>query len=83
MVAHLILIFVMNVSDFGMTFDCFLVATIVFRNMKFIFFLFRFDFCSADLAAQLLCISRSLLDIFAALSLIVGPLARQVSRDVA
>ena len=58
-------VFVMNVSDF----ESFFVARVVFIIiMNFIFLIFSFDLRSADLAAQLLRISRDLEDTFAALS---------------
>ena len=81
-VAGLILILVINVFDFYWSFNPFFVATIVCVDMKFIFVWFSFILRSADLAAQLLCISRGLFDIFAALCFKVEPLARQVSRNV-
>ena len=76
MVADLILMLVMYVYDFDRSFDFFFVASIVFINMKFIFFIFPLVLCSADFAAQLLCDSWSFFCVFAALSFKVELLTR-------
>ena len=73
----------MYAYGFDVTFDCFFLVMIIFINMKFILLLFPFIFRSADQVAQLICISGSFFDELAALFSIVGPLARQVSFDVA
>ena len=83
MVADFILMLVMYVYDFDRSFDPFFVASIVFINMKFIFFIFPLVLCSADFAAQLFSISPCFFCVFAVLSFKVELLTRLSSRDVA
>ena len=63
MLADPFLVFIMDVSDFDRFLEFFFMASIIFFDMKFIFLPVAFILRPADLAAQLLSISRGYLDI--------------------